>query len=808
MARKYDRPEGSSSSDPGENDGSSSFTCHTSETAYSLPVGELVDKDLPVRTKPAPGAVLAGGAPVFPAPSELVARPRLTDRLLSSRDTASVIVISAPAGYSKSTCVAQWDAADERTFCWLSCGPRHDDPAVLVAAIVEALSTMGIADTGVLAALGSPSPDMTEVLSRLDLGIGTVGEPFVLVADDTHVLSADGIPDVLANVAGSLPAGSQLAICTRGSAGLPLGRLRANRKLLELDSSDLAMTHRESAQLLGSLGLAPDDGRFDPVFEATEGWPAALYLAGLVLRDDSGPLEEPRVAFAGDDRVVVEYFREEFFGGLTEEQARFLYLSSILEELTGPLCDAVLERSGSAAMLTDLAGGNAMVIPLDRNDHRFRYHHLFADMLRAELRLREPEMEDGLHRRASQWYEENGELERAVDHAIAGGYTGLAGELIWKSFPVLSGHGRMATLDRWVDELGEDRIKTSIPAMLSVGRQRMIAGRGGEAIQWFKLASRALEEAAGPVNQYAGDFHLISASFALEGNEKMLEDAEKAIATLAVDAPWQVPAYLYAGIGRHLKGDPEVAESLLRESARRGAAEAPLMQTLALSQLALVALEDGRPEEAARLTSQARRQVEMCGMTAFGSQVLVFAVSAQQRARDGQVAEARADIEWCRELLSRMNQYPGWYETEVHVLLSRASLRLGDVEAALSFLEATEAPLARVPDAPVLRRWVDETRQAIEGSREGLLAHGTGLTKSELRTLHFLPSHHSFRAIGEQLHLSQNTVKTQANSLYRKLGVNSRAEAVMAARRAGLLDPEPGGGDSPGSDDGGPLVRN
>jgi len=265
---------------------------------------------------------------------------------------------------------------------------------------------------------------------------------------------------------------------------------------------------------------------------------------------------------------------------------------------------------------------------------------------------------------------------------------------------------------------------------------------------------------------------------------------------------WQVPAHLYAGVGRHLGGDPDRAKPLLREASRLGAKLAPTMQTVALCQLAIIELEAGRSDEATRLYSQARQQVENCGLRSYGSQLLVYAVGALIRAREGRTEDARADIAWGAHLLRELNQLPVWYQTEGRIFLARACVRLGDFDPAERFLAEARAGLEEVPDAPVLREWIEESDAAVEAAREGMLARGTNLTKSEIRTLRFLPSHHSFRAIGEQLHLSQNTVKTQANSLYRKLGANSRAEAVMIARRSGLLDPEARSPGSPGSDDG------
>lgn len=727
-----------------------------------------------------------------PADAGFIQRERLIERLTSSR-AARVVVLEAPVGYSKSTCLSLWDEADNRAFCWVRCQARHDDPSALVAAIVEALAPVNLVDTGILLALSSPAPDLPLVLDRLGSAFDRIGTPFVLVVDDAHNLKADGTAEVLSSVAAGLPPGSQLAIASRERPLLPLGRLRANRELVELGPTDLAMTRRESGELLSGLLPAIDEDGVASIHARTEGWPAALYLAGLVLQGDGSTPAGSLPEFSGDDRIVVEYFRDEFFTGMPDERAEFLCFTSILEELSGDLCDAVLERTGSAAELSTLADSNAMVIRLDRTDRRFRYHHLFSDMLRSELHRKAPELESGLHLRASHWYEAEGDLERAVDHALAAGEAGRVGDLIWMAYPALGGHGRMATLDRWFEELGEARMRENVPAMMTVAHRELVSGRGADAFHWTSLADAQIK--AGNVSGQGreADIAVLRASLSLDGIECMKSDAESAIEALAPASPWRSPCYLYSGAAHHLSGEPKTAVGILEEAARTGASASSVIQTIALAQIGLIAADEGRWDDSARFVSQARKLVEIGGLNPQPSIVLVFAMSALLRAREGRVEDARADIAWSRHLLTEMNQIPGWYEAEVRILLSRASLRLGDPASAQTFIEHAAEFVAAIPDAPVLEEWLADARQAIDGSREGLIAQRSNLTRSELRTLQFLPSHHSFRAIGEQLHLSQNTVKTQANSLYRKLGANSRAEAVMIARRSGLLDSDPPG---------------
>ena len=215
---------------------------------------------------------------------------------------------------------------------------------------------------------------------------------------------------------------------------LPLGRMRANRQLIELGQRELALTDAEAGELLENIGLRLSPAQIEVISARTEGWPAATYLAGLALADqpDLGAAVQ---SFAGDDRFIVDYLRDEFLATTSETRMRFLTRSALLDELTGPACDFVLDRKGAARVLKELASSNALVVPLDRGDTTYRYHHLFAELLQSEMRRREPELEATLHSRASRWYDEQGDSVRAIDHAIAADEPDRAGRAHLAGFP-------------------------------------------------------------------------------------------------------------------------------------------------------------------------------------------------------------------------------------------------------------------------------------------------------------------------------------------------------------------------------------
>lgn len=712
----------------------------------------------------------------------ILPRTRLIEGLNSAR-SARVILLEAPAGYSKSTTLRLWSSSDPRPFVWVNCESRYNDPAMLTDVVISAFAESEATETNLPPGVGGPGPDLSLVLQRLGEAVGDLG-PFVLAVDDAHLLETDESWHVLYTLIAALPKGSQVAIATRTRPGLPLGRLRARGELQEFLAPDLAMTRNESRELLA--GLDPDLGsQADEIHEKAEGWPAAMYLAGLSRRrGGQGAIDAQ--AFDGSDRVVVDYFRDEFFQGMPEEKARFLYETSVLTELDGPLCDSVTGRSDSAVLLEELSSENALIVPLDRQGIRYRYHHLFADMLKSELRLRSPDSEAGLHHRAAACLAARNEIPGAIDHAISSGDFDFAGAMIWLYFPELSGRGRIATLERWFETIGFDQVE-QVPALVLTRAHEMIAsGQGDQAFYWLSVAERVITEDS-PTYP---DLLMLRATFGPDGPAQMIEDSSRAAELLDPGNPWQVPVKLYQGIGLFLEEDSG-SEEMFRRAAREAVNVSPVIQTMALAHLALAELERDRVNEAFTHIMRAHDQVERCGLSTLGAMSLVYAVLAKVLVRQGRIEDSMRTLTQATKLSEGMEDFIGWYEAELILTCCRTMIRTGQFESAAALVGRAEEVVSRMKDSPRLVRWLDEVKSNIEQPRNSL-AEQLNLTKAELRTLQFLPSHHSFRSMGEQLFLSQNTVKTQASSLYRKLGVNSRAEAVMEGRRLGLLDREEG----------------
>jgi LuxR family maltose regulon positive regulatory protein len=715
----------------------------------------------------------------------LVQRPRLLHKLRAS--TAPAVVLKAPSGYGKSVLIEQWGMEDPRPFPTLILGDEHNDPALLVASIVAALETIEPMPPEVGAALANPEPSLDRVvLPRLGSAVAARQAPFVLALDDFERLDSAASLTVVATLIARFPAGSQVVLATRTEPALPLGRMRAHRGLVELGPEDFAMNGAESGELLAGLGLELSAKQLQTLVRRTEGWPAALYLAGLALGETSDPAGAIS-RFAGDDRFVVDYLREEFLVPVSRRRLEFLRRASVLDRLNGELCDAVLKRAGSAKVLRELSRSNMLLVPLDRRDEWFRFHPLFREILRAELQRAEPEREAELNQRASEWWSAAGDWDRAITHAIDAGAVNRAGELLWTSIPELMTRGRNATILGWLDRLGERTVATDAALSLTAAYAHVNKGAGARSEHWAAVAATLLERGA-PTEQRAmltAGLGLIEATLARDGVEAIAERTGPAAAILPDDSPWMSMCRLIEGVGLHLRGLRAEAREKLVDGARRGAVGAPNVQVLCLSQMALLAIEEDDWTLAEMLASQARAQVDRSGLGDYPIMALTLAISALVRSRTGRIEEAAADLRRASQLLEQLEEFAPWYVAETWVALARAAARLDDAPAAKRMLAEATRALQQTPDAVVLGEWIGATARAIE--TVSAAAPGD-LTPAELRVLQFLPTHLSFPEIAGQVFVSPNTVKTQAQGVYRKLGVSSRAEAVARARAAGLLD--------------------
>ena len=408
-----------------------------------------------------------------------VPRPRLVEHL-GRGDESALTLVSAPAGFGKTTLLTEWLAAappDGRSVAWLSLDQRDNDPARFWAYLVAALQRVATGiGAGALSLLQSPQSPMETVLGSLLNDLHAVPDDVVLVLDDCHVIEAREVQHGMAFLLEHLPPQVHLVIAGRADPALPLARLRARGELVEVRAADLRFTPDEAATYLNEvMGLELTAQDVAALEGRTEGWIAALQLAALSMqgRDDIAGFI---AGFAGDDRYIVDYLLEEVLQRQPEHVRDFLLQTSILGRLNGALCDAVAGPDGGQVMLETLDRENLFLVALDDRRLWYRYHHLFADVLRARLLDEQPDRVHQLHARACGWYEQNGERPEAIHHALAGEDFERAANLVELELPALQRGRREATLRRWLEALPDEVIR--VRPVLSVGYARSLMVRG------------------------------------------------------------------------------------------------------------------------------------------------------------------------------------------------------------------------------------------------------------------------------------------------------------------------------------------
>jgi LuxR family transcriptional regulator, maltose regulon positive regulatory protein len=724
-----------------------------------------------------------------PAPTRpgLVSRIQLLDWLDASAATP-VVAICGAAGYGKTMLAAEWAKRDPRPFVWLSIDRHDNDPTVLLTYLAVGLDRVEPLDPSVLGVLTSRGASVSQtVLPRLGAALASKALPVVVVLDDVHLLHAQQGLDALAVLVDHLPPGSQLVVTSRGEPALPMGRWRAEGRLAELGPGELAMTLVEAGSLLSAARVELPDGEVEELVRRTEGWPVALYLAALSIKAQPAT---NGVGLNGRERFLVDYLQSELVAHLPAEQVRFLTRTAVLDRLSGPLCDAVLGTTGSAEMLEMLERSNLLVVPLDRQRDWYRYHPLFRELLRGELERHQPELVGTLALRAARWCQHQGLVEAAVGYAMEAGDADLVARGVEQAAIGVYRSGRLATVQGWFDWFDDHGLVQQYPAVAMLGAWiQALGGHAAAAERWADAAEQGSYEGMLPDGSASieGWRALLRAKLCRHGVRQMRADAELALTLIPVGSLWRAPGQLLLGISHLLAGDPGVADRVMAEAVEVAQdTGATVAASVALAERAILAIGRQDWQAAQTLVEQARSVVATAHLEDCVTSLVLYAAGARVAIHDGRLDQAEQDLARARQLRPQATHALPYYSVQARLELTRAYVAVTDVAAAREVLREVDDLLRWRPDLGTLPHQASQLRSQLDQVR-GEVIGAAPLTTAELRLLPLLATHNSFREIGERLYVSQHTVKTQAMSIYRKLGVSSRGQAVQRVEEVGLL---------------------
>jgi LuxR family transcriptional regulator, maltose regulon positive regulatory protein len=719
-----------------------------------------------------------------------VSRKTLISALEERSGSMPIVFLSAGPGWGKTTLLAEWASRSRRPFAWVSVDEKDNDPILLLAYIAAALNRLSPLDPAVFHALATPGASVeAKVVPRLGTALASIDQAVVLVLDDLHVLRDQQCLDALAALARHVPAGSQLALSARGGPALAPAGLRARGLAIEIGPDDLRLDSEQAGRLLDGAGVDLPAADLAELTDHVEGWPAGLYLAALSIRA-RGVGATGKAPFVGSDRLVVDYLRSELLAHLSPDEARFLSHTAVLERMSGALCDAVLESSGSAAILESLERSNHFLVPLDRAREWYRYHHLFQELLRAELDHAEPELVPRLLARAGEWCAANGQLEAAFGYAQEAGDVDRAAKLFEMCGPLVYQSGRIATTERWLGWLEAHGAMERNAAVAALGAAVASTwGRPAEALRLAEIFERASYDGSLPDGSASVDSWraLVRAQLCRQGVAQMRADAEYSVRELASGSFNRPNAALQLAFAHWLAGEDDEADDLFADVAEEGLAMGTLeAAAVAFGERAVIASGRGAWVQTEESVERALRIIRQSRMEEYPSTAIVCVLAARVALHQGAAGRAQEFLARAQRLRTRLTYALPYFAVHARLELARAYLTVADTGGAWTMLREIESLLRRRPELGRLQTEVEDLRGSLKTMR-GKAPGASTLTAAELHVLPYLATHLTLPEIADRLYLSRHTVKSHAIAIYRKLNVTSRSGSVERAHALGLL---------------------
>lgn len=714
-----------------------------------------------------------------------VARRALIDTL--GEHDAGLVSVTAPAGYGKTTLLAEWARTERRPVAWVSLDRADNDPVSLMAAVAAVFGRTQGYERGFWESMSSPGASVLGRLGpRLADAMGSAGHPFVMVLDDMHEVSDTESCDVIDLLAGRVPPRSTLAVSGRVEPqSLPTWRARGN--VLEISAESLAFDVDESTRFLELAGASgiPND-TVAALHSSLEGWVAGLQLALVISR------RQPFDGFGVGDRFIGDYLRREVLDGLSTEHHEFLTRTAVLDELSGPLCDALLARDDSTTRLEELERAGLFLVPLDRQRSRYRYHAAFRELLLAEFdRTEGGDARRRLHLQASKCLDELGMVNDAVEHALRSNESEWTAPLVAKSALDVIERGRIATLERWLDQLGDDAILGYPPLAVQAGWVAAYSGDARNAQRWLDQVGGLSFDGEPPdgTTSFESARAMFRAFSCPNGPADMLTDAEFAIAAEPLWGPWRSTA---VGLGaealllRGLDGDRERAWSLFGDaidSARASSIVECLV--VCLAERALLAMNRSGWSSAREDLTEALAAVEQYNMEDYVTSLLAYAAAARLALHHGETTSAGRFVTRAMRARGIATHAVPYWAVRLRLVLARVHLAMGETVAARHLFREVDDVLRQRPDLGTLVGEAAQLQDFLAGAPNQ--GGASPLSPAELRVLPYLQTHLTFEEIASRLYVSRHTTRTHAGSIYRKLGASSRSEAVVAAIAVGLL---------------------
>ena len=728
------------------------------------------------------------------APRDALVRARCTDVLRES--APRLVLLAAPPGFGKTTLLAQWRDVDGRAFACVSLDAGDNDPVTfwsyIVQAIQHAVPEWG-AGAAALSALSEPRAGVVDAVVPAVLhDLEAVGEQLVLVLDDYQEITNRICHDSLNFFLERAPSNVTLALSTRSDPPIPMGRLRALDELLELRAVDLSFTEAESATFLNQilrLGLATET--LGVLHERTEGWPVGVRLAAMSL-SQAADRDGFVARFGGASRYIVDYLTEVVLNTLDEERHQFLLETSVLDTMCGPLCDAATGRQGSAEVLVELERANLFLIPLDDCREWYRYHELFADVLRNRLLQSDPELARAVHRRASEWLGPEGYRYEAVRHAVAANALESAITLVLEDWhPSLEQDDAVAIL-RQLEELPSTYVERDA-RLAVVGAWALSAlARRDDSLAALESAESARFERPMPCGlPFEAATALTRACFPWGDSARMLGAAAQASEFLGDTFSIGRPVSLLAlGWARRFTGDCEAARAPLEQAAFLAARSNQwLVAGIAKAMLARISLEtvDGDVDFATAAARHALSTLEVHGVADKPGAGIAHVALGAALARASELEEAAKLLD--RGVANLRARGQPLDIADALLVSAPVHRALGAPAPARAMLEEARKLLANCPDPGVLgARLVEVARTLTPAHRR--IEGDSDLTERELEVLRYLAEGLSKREVGKELFLSFNTIHSHTKSIYQKLRVSSREDAIARARELGALSTE------------------